>query len=83
MLRGMISRYYFLDWFAMALAARDRCSATRPPRLRPARDLERMLGRGRPVGTQPAIALGNAAFLAINLRGWWRWQAGDTDERSH
>jgi hypothetical protein len=79
MLRGMISRYYFLDWFAMALSLlamvmlgnRDRRGFVLFAFSNACWVVVGLWAHSL------AIALGNAAFLAINLRGWWRWQAGE------
>ena len=78
MLRAMISQYFYLDWFAMALSLLAMVMLGNRDR------------RGFVVfaisnacwvvvgvwAHSLAIALGNAAFLGINLRGWWHWQSG-------
>jgi nicotinamide riboside transporter PnuC len=77
MLRGMISRYYFLDWIAMAMSLlamvmlgnRDRRGFAL---FAISNALWVVVGMW---AHSLAIALGNATFLVINLRGWWRWQA--------
>ncbi|MEP7028140.1 MAG: PnuC protein [Candidatus Eisenbacteria bacterium] len=73
----MISRYYFLDWIAMALSlAAMVMLGNRDRRGFALFAFSNALWVVVGVWAHSlAIALGNAAFLLINLRGWWRWQA--------
>lgn len=73
----MVSRYFFLDWLAMALSLGAMVMLGN-------RDRRGFLvfaisnAMWVVVGLWAhslAIAIGNAVFLAINLRGFVRWQA--------
>lgn len=73
----MISRYYFLDWLGMALAFvamwqlgnRDRRGFIP---FMVSNLVWILLGAWM---SSLAMILGNAIFLVVNLRGWFRWSA--------
>jgi len=71
----MLSRYFFLDWVAMALSLAGMVMLGNRDRrgfltFAVSNALWVVVGLW---AHSLAIALGNAAFLGINLRGWFRW----------
>ncbi len=73
----MIARYFFLDWFAMALSLGAMVMLGYKDRrgfltFAVSNALWVVVGLW---AHSLAIALGNAAFLVINLRGWFLWRA--------
>ena len=73
----MISRYFFLDWIAMAMSLAAMVMLGNKDR-RGFLVFAISNGLWVVVGLWAhslAISLGNAAFLGINLRGFVRWQA--------
>ena len=72
----MVNHYHYLDWFGMALAIGGMVLlGNRDGRGFVAHLVSNVLWIVVGLWAHSlALVLGNAAFLVINARGWWKWR---------